>query len=172
MGGESLVIGYGSVLQGDDAVGIHAAAAVAGWRLASVRVLTSHQLTPELAAPLSRARRAVFVDAALLPPGAPVAVRRLAAAGTPRAGGGAGHTGDPAELLTLTRTAFGRRPAAWWVLIPAERFDWGAPLSARTRGGLRVALRAIRRLLAAPAGRPARGRRARPWRGATRCPTR
>ena len=42
--GETLVIGYGSALRGDDAAGLRVAALVARWRLPGVRVLAPHQL--------------------------------------------------------------------------------------------------------------------------------
>jgi hydrogenase maturation protease len=59
-----LIIGYGNPLRRDDGF---------GWRVAqqlesqyanpNVEIITCHQLMPELAEPLSRARYAIFVDA-------------------------------------------------------------------------------------------------------------
>src|ERR1044072_3449496 len=60
-----LVIGYGNELRGDDGVGPRVARAVQQLSLPHVRVLVQHQLTPELAEDISRARAVVFVDAAI-----------------------------------------------------------------------------------------------------------
>ncbi len=57
-----LVIGYGNTLRGDDGVGQLVAVAVSKWQLPGVIALERHQLTAELAEPLSRAAIAIFVD--------------------------------------------------------------------------------------------------------------
>jgi hydrogenase maturation protease len=140
----SLIIGYGSVLRGDDAAGARVAATVAHWALPGAQAIAAHQLTPELAEPLSRARVAVFVDA--------------------RAGDGGGvrlralgprqlratldmHVSDPESLLALAHALYGRAPQAWLLTIPARQFELGAPLSPQTRRALPIARRRIRRLI-------------------------
>jgi len=151
MGGETLVIGYGNPLRGDDAVGPRVAAVVARWRLPSVRVLIVHQLTPELAADLGEASRAIFIDAA---PAAdlPVAdLRPLAAQPPTEHPSPLGHAASPEELLALTRALYGHAPESWWGLVPAEDFRVGEPLSPRARHEARRLLRALRRLLTATA---------------------
>ena len=60
-----LVIGYGNTLRSDDGVGPKVADAVAALALIGVRALACPLLTPELADPVSQARVAVFVDAAV-----------------------------------------------------------------------------------------------------------
>jgi hydrogenase maturation protease len=60
----ALIIGYGCPLRGDDAFGWHAAHRLL--KLAgndSVQVLATHQLTPELAEPISHADLVIFIDA-------------------------------------------------------------------------------------------------------------
>src|SRR5512146_272230 len=114
--GTILVIGYGNDLRGDDAAGRRAAAEVEAWALPGVEVCALHQLTPEIAEPLAAAERAIFLDAHSVSSGAGLRVRRLQpAAPTPRLA----HTCDPPGLLALAQAAFGRRPEAWWVTIPA-----------------------------------------------------
>jgi len=142
--GSILVIGYGNDLRGDDAAGRCAAARVAAWELPAVRVLSLHQLTPELADPLVAASRAIFLDAHLASDNAAVRVRRVHPAMTATR---LAHAGDPQGLLQLTRTAFGRSPETWWITIPAADFTFGAPLSALTARGITDALTAIRPLL-------------------------
>src|SRR5579871_5606628 len=86
-----LVVGYGSELRGDDAVGQRVAEQVGGWGMPLVRAIAQHQLTPELAQPLAGARMAIFVDAAVGNDGERVQVRSIAPA---TMDGGLGHTGD------------------------------------------------------------------------------
>lgn len=151
--GTTLVIGYGNDLRGDDAAGQRTAARVDAWRLPGVAVRALPQLTPELAEPLAAADRAVFLDAHPASSGTAIRVHRLRhAAPTARPA----HTSDPAGLLALAQTAFGRSPEAWWITIPATDFSFGAPLSALAERGMADALATLWRLLApsdaAPAG--------------------
>ena len=61
---KALIIGYGNPLRSDDGFGWHASRLLAR-ELAGqdAEVITCHQLTPELAEPLSQCSRAVFIDA-------------------------------------------------------------------------------------------------------------
>jgi hydrogenase maturation protease len=139
-----LVIGYGNDLRGDDAAGQRAAAHVHAWALPGVEVRTLHQLTPELADPLADSDRAIFLDAHPVSNGTAVRIRSISATtATTRFA----HAYDPQGLLTLTQTAFGRSPEAWWITIPALDFAFGAPLSPLTERGIADALTAIRFLL-------------------------
>jgi hydrogenase maturation protease len=140
-----LVIGYGSELRGDDAVGRHVARQAAGWRRPDVRALSVHQLTPELAEPLSAADVAVFVDAGAGGGAGLVRLQRLEAA----PGVAPGHTSDPRWLLALTEALYGRRPEAWLVTVPAYHFALGQGLSTAAQHGASVALWEINRLVCA-----------------------
>ncbi|MBN2506110.1 MAG: hydrogenase maturation protease [Verrucomicrobia bacterium] len=159
------VVGYGSELRGDDALGPAVAAAVAAKQLPGVRVLTRHQLLPELAADLAQARRIVFVDASARPEQHAVQVRPLAPSPKPRPhppvapppavpsrppGPSLAHSLRPDDLLALTSALYGRWPPAWLVTVPAERFAWGAPLSARAEQALPAAVQAVCALCQAP----------------------
>jgi hydrogenase maturation protease len=135
-----LVIGYGSTLRGDDAVGPRAAAAVASWAIPGVTALALAQLTPELAEPLAAARTALFVDARLASVEEGVAVQPI----EPAEGGMVlTHGGDPRQLLALARLAFGASPRSWLITIPAADFGLGAGLSPLAERGLEQALRWI-----------------------------
>jgi hydrogenase maturation protease len=140
-----LVIGYGSDLRGDDGAGRCAAAQVEAWGVPGVRVLTVHQLTPELADPLAAAARAIFLDAHPVSEGVAIRVRRLCpAASADRFG----HTCDPQNLLDLTQRVSGCSPEAWWITIPAVEFTFGAPLSPLAARGTAEAVAAVRHMLA------------------------
>src|SRR5689334_3921419 len=101
----TLVVGIGNPLRQDDGVGRRIAEALAG--------LSSHQLTVELAEPLSRVDRAVFIDAADTgdPPGT-VSCRVLYPA---EAALTLSHHLTPSVLLALARHLYGRCPEAVWV---------------------------------------------------------
>ena len=141
-----LVLGYGNELRGDDAVGPRVAAAVAEWKLAGVQTLSVHQLTPELADPISRAQAVIFVDAAVSPGIKESTVVSLEPTGESEL---AAHTSDPRTLLALALALFGRCPPAWLIQIPVEHFELGQPLSATATRGVAAALESIHKLIQA-----------------------
>jgi hydrogenase maturation protease len=134
-----VVIGYGNDLRGDDGIGPHLAAAVVARAGPRVRALAVHQLTPELAEVVARARMAVFVDARVPAAGELVQVRRVPES----RGGPLSHSGDPGVLLALARDLYGRAPKAWWVTVAGESFGLGEALSPEARARCRVALERI-----------------------------
>ena len=141
---KSLVIGYGNVLRGDDGIGPWVAETLAATAPPDVRVLSVHQLTPELAETIALAEIVIFVDAHLAEPGADVVVSRLEAETTAES---LGHVFHPAQLLAWTRALYGAVPDAYLVMIPAATFEVGEALSPLARAGGRGALGMVRRLL-------------------------
>jgi len=117
-----LVIGCGNPWRGDDGVGPYAARV---FRRRGFAALEVHQLTPELAEPLSRAAFAVFIDAdARLAPG------QIRAEPVEESGSGVlDHHASPGALLQLARQVYGRAPQAVLIGIGAESYDPGRPLS-------------------------------------------
>ena len=74
----TLVIGYGSPIRGDDAIGPLAADALAAGALPpGLRVLSRHVLTAELAEDLCAADRVIFLDASVQGEPGEVQVRQL-----------------------------------------------------------------------------------------------
>lgn len=141
-----LVIGYGNTLRSDDAAGQKIAEIVSEWNLAEVRSLPVHQLTPELADPLSTVQMAIFVDVYVANVDqANVQVIELAPSSDPIVG--LGHTADPRSLLHFTEQVYGSSPLSWWILVPAVNFEFGEQLSAITQNGVTVALEHIKRLI-------------------------
>jgi hydrogenase maturation protease len=141
----TLVIGYGNTLRADDGVGQRVAVAISAWDLPGVSSRAMHQLTPELAEPLSTADLAVFVDARLAE-GGDVLLSPLEPSAT---GGMMGHVCDPRSLLGLTRAMYGRHPRAWLVSVPAADFSLGEGLSATAAHGAADALERITALIEA-----------------------
>ncbi len=142
MGAEALVIGYGSRLRRDDAVGLEVAEQVEARGLPDVRVITAHQLVPELAEALSDARVAVFVDARVAGGAEGLGVSQGAgrAGGVevsvvvPAADGGAfAHASSPGGLLALAAAVYGRVPTkCWLVTIAVSDLSLGEGLSVAT----------------------------------------
>ena len=140
-----LVIGYGNELRGDDGVGPRVARTrrrlgTAGGRWAGRPSADARagrgagrRGDGRLRGRLRRRRRSA----------------RSACGGWRRARAPAlGHTSDPRWLLALTEAAYGRRPEAWLVTVPASDFELGRPaVGRRRRAGMSVALRQINRLV-------------------------
>jgi hydrogenase maturation protease len=144
--GKTLIIGYGNTLRSDDGVGQRVAMAAASWGLPWLETIMVHQLTPELAEPLASAELVIFVDAHQAELRAEVEVSLLE---SPISVGALAHAGDPRRLLALTEAAYGRRPRAWLVTVPAADFSLGEALSATAESGVRQALSRIAALIGA-----------------------
>lgn len=136
---ELLVIGYGNSLRGDDGVGPRVAEAVAEANLAGVRTLVCQQLSPEYADPIARARRVIFVDAAVDETDG-VRFRPLVPGDTSQL---MAHAADPRTMLALARDVFGRAPEAWWLTIPAVELGFREDFSLKTQRGFADAIKKI-----------------------------
>ena len=133
-----LVIGYGNTLRGDDGAGPRVAETIESRQIPGVRTMSLGLLTPEIADPVSRAEKVVFVDASsecevmqLLPVGPAVSSQIMA------------HAADPRTVLALARDLFGRTPEAFILAIPAHDFSPGERLSEKTTRGVEQAVTRI-----------------------------
>lgn len=135
-----LVIGYGNTLRSDDGVGQTVAELVKAWNLSNVQVITVHQLTPELAEPLSSADFAIFVDAYPADFEQEVQVCPLAPTSS---GWTIGHTSAPKGLLAIAQALYNYHPQAWLVAIPGNNFELGYSLSPLAEQGMEEALQII-----------------------------
>jgi hydrogenase maturation protease len=142
--GAILVIGYGNTQRGDDGIGPRVAEAIAAAHLPGVRVVSSFQLVPELAADLAESRLAVFVDAVADPTRSDIELRPIAPAETTD---WSTHTADPRVLLALTQAVYGHAPEAWWATVPSLDFGFGERLSPLAEQGVRRAVDRIMALL-------------------------
>jgi len=143
--GGILVIGYGNTLRGDDGVGPRAAEAIGKLNLPGVQTLVYPLLTPEIADPISRAAKVVFVDAAI---DAPTAVqwRRLEPKESSQI---MAHAADPRTMLAISRDVFGHVPEAWWLTIPAVEMGFTEDLTPAAERGLAEAIEKLRGFCAA-----------------------
>jgi len=139
-----LVIGYGNALRRDDGAGLRVAEAIEALQLPGVRVLSCQLLAPEYADPVARARRVVFVDAAVDRVDG-VYFRKLEPGATSQL---LAHAADPRTLLALARDIFGRAPEAWWLTIPAIHLGFGTDYSPEAEAGVHTAVAEIQRLAA------------------------
>jgi hydrogenase maturation protease len=123
-----LIVGYGNPLRSDDGIGWHAARRLAtDPRLDGARVLTLHQLTPELAADVSRASLVVLVDAAAEGDPGSVAVLRIGS--PPPTPITWSHHLTPETLAGLADALYGAVPPIVLVSVVAESFADGDSLS-------------------------------------------
>ena len=124
----ALIIGYGNPLRSDDGFGWHAsrllAQALAGQ---DAEVITCHQLTPELAEPLSqceprgvyRCRRSGHAGGYPLPAARPQVPTSSAFT----------HSCTPSGLLASAEGLYGHRPQAVVITVSAQSFAFGDTLS-------------------------------------------
>jgi hydrogenase maturation protease len=154
MSGLPLVIGYGNPLRADDGVGWHVAQQLAGAvPLVAATVITSHQLTPELAEPISRAGLVVFVDASA--EGEPGQVASAAVSPPDGSSLTFSHDVEPQTLLGLAGALYGAWPPAIVVSVAGQDFGYGNELSPVVRAAIPRALAAVRSALSAHASQRA-----------------
>jgi len=147
-----LIIGYGSPLRGDDGVGMRAADLLreASWPPGErPEIVACHQLTPELAEPVSRAGRVVFIDAACDDDPGTITCRPIA----PEVPGPAAftHLAGPAALLAAARRWYGRSPEAVLCSVGGKDFGLAEQLSPAVSAALPAL---IDQVLEAAAGVP------------------
>ena len=125
---QTLIIGYGNPLRGDDGLGWYAAQ-----RLAAVlphhkaQIETCHQLTPELAEPISRADLVIFIDAEQQAPAGKLSCRHLAPGAV--LPGTLSHYLTPLMLLAWAQELYGTCPEAVVLSVSSQSFGCGEELS-------------------------------------------
>ncbi|EIC20569.1 hydrogenase maturation protease [Thiorhodovibrio frisius] len=120
----ALVIGYGSPIRGDDAIGPLVADRLQQLTLPDwVQVEARHILTAELAADMAHMSQVIFLDAAVdLPPGE---LRCQPLLPDASALSTMAHFHDPRELLAWCQGLYGRVPKAWLITAGGAEFDYG-----------------------------------------------
>lgn len=129
-----LVIAYGNPLRCDDGLAWRVAEELAKLNLPSdVEIFTRHQLTPELALPVSQATTVLFIDAARTGVPADLAWRPL----KPQPSSSLfTHECSPAAILGLAQELYGRCAEAFTISLTGECFDHGETLSKRVEENL------------------------------------
>jgi hydrogenase maturation protease len=150
-----LIIGYGNLLRQDDGVGQRIAEAIAAWKeagirspdLSAVESVSVHQLTPDLAEPLSSVEQVIFVDACYSTATEQVSVHRLELTETLSP---LGHTCTPQSVLALAMALYGHAPQACLVQVPGKDFELGDRLSETAERNMAEALKCIQAILQEP----------------------
>lgn len=139
-----LVIGYGNPLRQDDGFGWQVAERLIQESTNGIRAIPCHQLTPELAEPLSRCHVAIFVDAR---EGEPVGQLEWEPAfSTPSATPSFTHSVAPADLLLVARALYGSSPAhAYLLTVRSVHFEHGEGLSPEVEKAVGKAIARIKR---------------------------
>lgn len=123
-----LIIGYGSSLRSDDNVGCRVAQMLDRHYHADpdVRVIGSHQLTPEMAEDIAASEFVLFLDAAAGEPAGEIKTATV----NPRPGPASfAHHLDPALLLAAATELYGSAPPARLLTIVAGTFEFGERFS-------------------------------------------
>jgi hydrogenase maturation protease len=145
-----LVIGYGNPLRSDDGLGRVVAQRLrtelgGDRRYGDVVVLAEHQLTPELAEPISRARLVVFVDAREGDRPGRMECRVVAPGGDGSLA--FSHAVDPPSLVQMARLVYGACPTAVVVSVVGAEFGYGTALSPVVQAAMPGVIQRIRELL-------------------------
>jgi len=140
-----LVIGVGNPLRGDDGLGWHV---IRGLRAAlpagGTELIACYQLTPELAEPVARARRVIFVDAADGEEPGAINVQPVdPGSSTPAA---FSHQLDPPALMHYAKQLYGSQPEAWTVSVNGKAYGYSETLSDVVRSSWGTVLNLIRDL--------------------------
>jgi len=98
---------------------------------AGIEILAVHQLTPELMEPVSRARRVIFIDAAVGEEPGKLTVATLTTTGGPPPA--FTHFATPAALLEGARSLYGAKPEALLITVVGLDFEIGEELSEPVR---------------------------------------
>jgi hydrogenase maturation protease len=123
-----LIIGYGNSLRSDDNVGVQVAQLLARHYQADpdVRVISSHQLMPEMAEDIAASEFVLFLDAATGEPAGRMDAATVSP--TPRPASFAHHLG-PALLLAAATDLYGTIPPACLLTMVGGTFELGERLS-------------------------------------------
>jgi hydrogenase maturation protease len=129
-----LIVGYGNCMKSDDGL---------GWQVAvqlfrsntcpDVEVLPCHQLTPELAEPVSRAETVIFIDCSRVGTPGEVQCQEIRCQSEP---GAFTHDLSPLGLLDLASQLFGCCPRAFIVSLCGQSFQVGETMSPAVRNRL------------------------------------
>ncbi len=136
-----LIIGYGNRLRGDDAAGLLLAEQLVKQLPAEeIRVLAVHQLTPELAAEISRPEieQVLFLDCQRNQAEA-VAINPVRT----DANCSCGHQLSPALLLQLSSKLYNRNRSGWLLTIAGDEFAYTEQLSSAAKKNYQTALKQV-----------------------------
>jgi len=141
-----LVIGYGNLLRGDDAIGCHAAHALEEHFRDDphVEVIAAQQLTPEMADDLARNQFVLFLDASC---GEEPGTIRQAAVFPEPGPGGVSHHLTPSSLVAAAGQLYGDAPVAMTITMAGWSFELGNKLSPGARNCMAELIRRAKNII-------------------------
>ena len=137
---KTLILGYGNQNRRDDGVGWFVIEQLAALKLPGVELETSHQLEVEASETISHFDAVIFVDAAI--PEAPAAIQRSVVAPNFQSHAVA-HYLTPADVLSLSKTLYGREPKAVLFSIRGRDFNFGTTLTPEVEQAARDGVKQI-----------------------------
>lgn len=144
---QTLIIGYGNPLRGDDGLGWHAARQLAERiHCDDVDILTCHQLTPELAEAVSQVDLAIFIDADC--EGIPGMLKCEDVQPDNSSNVDFTHHFDIPALLACAQILYGTCPRAVLCSITADSFDLTEDLSDAVQAALPALVQRVLALIA------------------------
>jgi hydrogenase maturation protease len=127
----TLIIGYGNALRGDDGAGFLAAELLRDRiHRPEIEILSQPQLLPELMEPISRAAHVIFIDASVS--GRAGKVHRIPLRPGPACARFTHHA-TPESLLAGAQSLYGHTPEATLYIIPGRFFGTGQELTPPVR---------------------------------------
>jgi hydrogenase maturation protease len=148
----ALVIGYGSPIRGDDAIGPLVAERLERDGVpAGVTILARHILTADLVPDICAADLVIFIDAT--PDGEPGEIHCRPLAADPTTIAPMAHALDPRELLAWAAALYDHHPPAYLVSTPGHSFAFAHfGLSEPVAGAVEALAARVRGLIAEPPG--------------------
>jgi len=138
-----LIIGYGNPLRCDDGLGWRAAEALSRTS-PDVEVITSYQLTPEFAEPVSQADMVVFIDAAQDGDAGSLRCRPVSGGDDMRFS----HQLSSGALLAMAEHLYHRSPRAFEVSVCGGSFAHGETFSPAVQRALPELIALVEKLTA------------------------
>lgn len=141
-----LIIGYGNSLRGDDGIGPRVAEKL-DTSLADLhpRVISAHQLSPELAEECAQSSLVAFIDAR--ENGVPGEISLVWLDGSSGKSSSLNHFLDARKLLTETKEWYGKAPAAALITITGASFDYSTELSSELAAALPAIMERVEKLV-------------------------
>jgi len=137
-----LIIGYGSLEQGDAYAGSMVAKILHNLKLEKVKAISVDTLTPALAPLILRAKTVVFIGSYhLYEHMNPEVIIKHFLPRNLTADFDTGYDCSPQNLLAFMESVYHKLPQAYWILIPAITYRWQNHFSTTTKAAMEETLR-------------------------------
>lgn len=148
---QCLIICIGNEIRSDDGVAIRLASELEKMYLPSIKIIVTHQLTPELAETISKYEVIIFIDASVdedkqvtfVPLQIPTDFDEQFSIF---------HSFSPIHLLSFSNRLFGKYPKAYLLKIPVINLDFGTEIHPETRLKMIEAIKILENFLSCKRG--------------------